>query len=201
MIARNVVSAGRFSDPHVQLMLRVQNGDENAFARLVNVYQHRLIGLFYHRFTDIQVAEDLTQEVFLRVYRARQTYRPTAKFITWLFTIAHNLASNTQRDRRKCREIAFGVDEHESRLEENAFSDDAARMPQQEMERAELRSVVQSAIETLDERQRKALLLNRMDEMSYAEVAALLGMTPVGVKALLSRARQKLRGRLRSYMN
>src|SRR5262245_36885773 len=85
-------------DPDVRLMLRVKGGDEAAFEKLVQNYQDRLVAVLFHLVEDRGAAEDLAQEVFLRIYRARRGYEPTAKFSTWLFRIANNLASNLRRD-------------------------------------------------------------------------------------------------------
>ena len=96
-------------DPDVQLMLRCRDGDDAAFTELVNNYQNRLIGILYHMVSDQTTAEDLAQEVFLRVYRARHRYEPKARFSTWLFRIANNLASNSRRDRGRNREVALNI--------------------------------------------------------------------------------------------
>ena len=92
-------------DPDVQRMLRVQDGDDVAFGELVEAYQNRLIGIFRHLLRDPEAAEDLAQEAFLRVYRARERYQPTAKFATWLFRIANNLALNSKRSKSQRKEI------------------------------------------------------------------------------------------------
>ena len=88
-------------DPDIRLMLRVRNDEDGAFAELVEQYQHRLVAVMHHLVGNLQEAEDLAQEVFLRVYRARKKYRPRAKFSTWLFTIANNLALNCLRSRQR----------------------------------------------------------------------------------------------------
>ncbi len=96
-------------DPDVQLMLRVKEGDQEAFTNLVKTYEDRLIGVFAHMLHDEELAEDLAQEVFMRVYRSRERYQPTAKFSTWLFRIANNLASNTRRNRGRRKEVPLEV--------------------------------------------------------------------------------------------
>src|SRR5436190_3782445 len=89
-------------DPDIRLMLRVRDGDDQAaFAELVERFQHRLVGVMHHLVGNADEAEDLAQEVFLRVYRTRKKYTPKAKFSTWLFTIANNLALNALRDRQR----------------------------------------------------------------------------------------------------
>ena len=86
-------------DPDVRLMLQVRDDVQGAFEVLVERYQHRLVGILVHLVGNVEEAEDLTQEVFLRIYRARKGYRPRAKFSTWLFTIANNLALNHLRNK------------------------------------------------------------------------------------------------------
>jgi RNA polymerase sigma-70 factor, ECF subfamily len=98
-------------DPDVQRMLRVRDGDDSVFPQLVENYQDRLIGIFAHMLRDRQAAEDLAQDVFLRVYRARKGYTPTAKFSTWLFRIANNLASNKLRYAARRREVTLKASE------------------------------------------------------------------------------------------
>src|SRR5687767_4393152 len=88
-------------DPDIRLMLQVRAGDAEAFAELVERYQHRVVGIMSHLLSNREEAEDLAQEVFLRIYRSREKYTPTAKFSTWLFTIANNLALNVMRSRQR----------------------------------------------------------------------------------------------------
>src|SRR5260370_26732972 len=98
-------------DPDVRLMLQVRDDVQGAFEALVERYQHRLLGVMVHLVGRVEEAEDLTQEVFLRIYRARKGYRPRAKFSTWLFTIANNLALNHLRGKRRHPMIAFSGDD------------------------------------------------------------------------------------------
>ena len=102
-VAGDAAEQSYLHDPDVQLMLRVKEGDDEAFTRLMEAYQDRLTGIFYHILQNQEAAEDLAQDVFLRVYRARHTYQPTAKFSTWLFRIANNLASNSRRSHGRRR--------------------------------------------------------------------------------------------------
>ena len=107
VISNESKQAAYLRDPDVQLMLRTKEGDEEAFARLVKNYQDRLISIFTHMFHSQDQAEDLAQEVFMRIYRVRMGYKPTVKFSTWLFRIANNLASNSRRNKGRKREVAF----------------------------------------------------------------------------------------------
>lgn len=190
-------------DPDVQLMLRVREGQHTAFGELVSRYQNRLLSILVHLVGDREVAEDLTQEVFLRIYRARNGYEPTAKFSTWVFRIAQNLASNDRRLKGRRKEVqleatesgAFGDRPHEQLLKEKSHL-----MPTRQLARGELQEHVQSALETLNERQKLALLLHKFEEMTYDDIAETMEMTPSAVKSLLSRARENLRARLEPYM-
>jgi len=190
-------------DPDVALMLRVKAGDEGAFEKLVAAYQDRLISVFYHLVRDRSMAEDLAQETFLRVYRARLGYEPKAKFSTWLFHIAHNLASNKRRDRGRRKEVDLNPDDSGplgSRPEEQILKEKSAMMPARQVAKTELQTIVQDALSELNERQQMAVLLNKFEGMSYADIAATMELTPAAVKSLLSRAREPLRGKLESYV-
>lgn len=203
VVAGDTVQQVYLRDPDVQLMLRVQDGDECAFTQLVTAYQDRLISIFLHLVSDQEAAEDLAQETFLRVYRARHSYRPTAKFSTWLFRIANNLASNARRSLGRNREVSLSARNSGPlgpRPQEQLIAEKSGLMPTRQFAKSELRSVVRSALETLNERQKMALLLHKFEEMSYADVGAAMDMTPAAVKSLLSRARENLRMQLQQYV-
>ena len=204
-------------DPDVRLMLQVRDDHAPAFEELVLRYQNRLIGVLEHLVRDRQRAEDLAQETFLRVFRARKSYSPGAKFSTWLFTIANNVASNALRDAARRRESlgmgrgaanlspASGNDDrlsprHESFLEQAATAP-SGMMPVRRVERAERAEIVRLAMESLGERQRMALLLSKFEGMSYAEIAESMQLSVKAVKSLLSRARVSLKILLEPYMN
>lgn len=189
-------------DPDVQLMLRVRDGDDAAFARLVEAYQDRLVGLLTHLVNDREAAEDLAQEAFLRVYRARKGYVPSAKFSTWLFRIAQNLASNSRRGRRRRKEVAFAGSSEvtDSRPQEALVTEKSAFLPSRQLAKRELAEVVREALEDLGERQKLAVLLHRFEGMSYADIGETMEMSPQAVKSLLSRARENLRMKLEGYV-
>ncbi len=176
-------------DPEVQLMLRVQGGDHDAFGQLVERYNARIFGFFRRRFGDRQEAEDLTQEVLLRLFRSRHSYQPRALFSTWVFHITQNVARNAVRFRQRhpCVRLPMTVNELRSSTTD---------MPSRPLERAELAGVVRAAIANLGERQRAALELHQFHDHTYAEVAALLAITPKAAKSLLYRTRNLLRARL-----
>ncbi|HVS37340.1 MAG TPA: sigma-70 family RNA polymerase sigma factor [Gemmataceae bacterium] len=189
-------------DPDVRLMLRVRADEVGAFEELVEQFQHRLIAVMHHLVGDATEAEDLAQEVFLRVYRARHKYRPRSKFSTWLFTIANNLALNSLRSRQRKPTTPLAV--HDSgplgpRPQEQLVRDHHSG-PTQKVQREELAAVIQEALAGLNERQRAAVVLNKFEDMNYAEIAAVMGLTTKAVKSLLSRARMNLRAALSGYV-
>ena len=190
-------------DPDVQLMLRVKEGDEGAFAQLVQNYQNRLIGVFSNMFADTALAEDLAQDVFLRIYRARHGYEPTAKFSTWLFQIASNLASNSRRTKGRKKEVQFAPDTSGSqpvKRAEQFVPEKSALMPARQLDKTELQERVQMAMEALNDRQRMAILLHKFEGMSYADIAIAMDLSTQAVKSLLSRARENLREALENYI-
>src|SRR4029453_4393610 len=147
-------------DPDVRLMLRAKAGDEAAFSQLVANYQDRLFGVLAHLLQSREWAEDLAQEVFLRIYRARQGYEPTARFSTWLFQIANNLARNLRRDHGRRKEVGMIADESGLsglRPGSAGIPDKSGLMPTRVSEKIEMCSVVQAALETLTESQRMAV--------------------------------------------
>jgi RNA polymerase sigma-70 factor (ECF subfamily) len=189
-------------DPDIRLMLRVRDDDPVAFGELVELYQHRLVTVMHHLVGNREEAEDLAQEVFLRVYRVRKKYRPRAKFSTWLFTIANNLALNALRSRQ--RKPVVPLEGRDSgplgpRPAEQ-LARDRDRQPGDRLQQQELAAVVRTALEGLNERQRVAVVLNKFEDMNYAEIAEVMGLTTKAVKSLLSRARENLRQALKDYI-
>ena len=190
-------------DPDVQRMLRVRDGDEAAFGELVDAYQDRLIGIFTHVLRDSSAAEDLAQEAFLRVYRARRRYQPTAKFATWLFRIANNLATNRLRSVSRRKEVSLKATDSGSlgpRPEEQLAKEKSALMPSRQFDAQEMREIVRQSLETLNDRQRMALLLNKFEHMSYSDIAASMDLSVQAIKSLLTRARENLRTQLEPYL-
>ncbi len=189
-------------DPDVRVMLRVRDDDPSAFAEIVELFQHRLVTILHHLVGNLEEAEDLAQEVFLRVYRNRKKYHPKAKFSTWLFTIANNLALNTLRSRQ--RKPVVRLEPNDSgplgpRPAEQLLHDSSA-VPTKRMQQQELTHVIQQALDALNERQRMAVVLNKFEDMNYAEIAEVMGLTVKAVKSLLSRARENLRMALKDYI-
>jgi RNA polymerase sigma-70 factor (ECF subfamily) len=189
-------------DPDIRLMLRVKEDDPGAFEELVEHYQHRLVAVLHHLIGSAEEAEDLAQEVFLRIYRARKKYRPRAKFSTWLFTIANNLALNALRSRQRKPVVPLDVRDSGPLGPRPAeqLVHDRARQPGQRLQQQELAAVIRTALDGLNERQRAAVLLNKFEDMNYAEIADVMGLTTKAVKSLLSRARTNLRLALKDYI-
>ncbi len=188
-------------DPDIRLMLRVRDDDAAAFADLVERFQHRLVAVMYHLVGNADEAEDLAQEVFLRVYRIRKKYRPKAKFSTWLFTIANNLALNALRDRKRRPVLPLEVQESSfgPGLQQGvAASRDEP--PTHGLQQQELAAIIRQALDGLNERQRVAIVLNKFEDMNYAEIAEVMQLSTKAVKSLLSRSRMKLREALQDYI-
>jgi RNA polymerase sigma-70 factor, ECF subfamily len=191
-------------DPDVRLMLRVRDQDDGAaFGDLVDHYQHRLVGILHHLVGRADEAEDLAQEVFLRVYRTRKRYHPRAKFSTWLFTIANNLALNALRSRHRKPTVPLPAQDSGPlgpRPAEQLVAD-LGPAPSQQLAHQELAGVIRHALNGLNERQRLAVVLNKFEDMNYAEIAEIMGLTTKAVKSLLSRARCRLRDSLTAYLS
>ena len=188
------------ADPDVQLMLRVATDDHGAFEELVARYQDRLIGFFFHLLGDRSVSEDLAQDAFLRIYRARERYKASARFSTWLFRIAHNLASNQIRGMAKRnREVSLAArrsGSQEVRLEQHVVAERSALMPTRQLVSREVQMQVREALDCLGERQKMAVLLNKYEGMSYEDIGNVMNMNAIAVKSLLARAREKLKSAL-----
>ena len=184
-------------------MLQVRDDDATAFEELMLRYQGRVLSVLQHVVGNRDLAEDLTQDVFLRVFRARKRYTPGAKFSTWLFTIANNVALNALRRQKRKPEHQFvlagesstGVPTIDTTVPENS-----AMMPTRQLDHRELRETVRMAVDTLNENQRMAVLLNKFEGMNYADIAQVMKLTPQAVKSLLCRARTNLRTVLEPYI-
>jgi RNA polymerase sigma-70 factor (ECF subfamily) len=188
-------------EPDVQLMLRVQRDEPGAFAELVAQYWPRVYGQFCKQLGDRQEAEDLAQDVFLRLYRNRRRYQPRASFATWLFHIARNVARNSIRGKRRRPVVSLtqlSRPGHDEPFEER-LSANRQEPPTKSLERDEVSRVVREAMAGLARRQRAALELQFQD-WSYSEIAAELDMTPKAAKSLLYRARMQLRETLNPFM-
>ncbi len=190
-------------DPDVQLMLRAKLGDDAAFSQLVESYQDRLVGVLYHLLGQQEAAEDLAQEAFLRIYRNRKKYEAKAKFSTWLFHIANNLASNWRRDGARRRTANFPSSDSGAlgpRPQEWLLAEKSALMPARVLDRTETQTLVRAALDSLSDRQKMAVLLHKFEQMSYIDIATAMDLSPQAVKSLLSRARENLRVFLEPFL-
>lgn len=202
-ISESSIQRYTLHDPDVRLMLAVRDDDASAFEELMRRYQERLVTVLDHLVSNRDQAEDLAQEVFLRVYRSRKGYVPGAKFSTWLFTIANNIASNARRSRSRRKEVNLDLRPAASSGAQSIGELAAAAsalMPARLIDKAEMREVVRQALTTLNERQRLAVLLSKFESMSYEDIAETMELTPQAVKSLLSRARCNLREVLEPYL-
>ncbi len=179
-------------------MERIGRGDHEAFRELVTAYQDVVIGTVARMLGNAADAEDIAQQVFLRIWRSAGRYRPDAKFTTYLFTITRNLVFNETRRRSRKREVSG--DEREDSFHLQHESPASAR-PDAELQHAELSRAVDAAIAALPEPQRMAVVLRRYEEMPYDEIANVLDLTVPAVKSLLFRARGALRQSLAAHLD
>jgi len=200
--AENLEQQLEARDPDVRLMVQVRSDIVGAFETLVERYQNRLVGILFHLVGNREEAEDLCQEVFLRIYKARKGYRPRAKFSTWLFTIAHNLALNHLRSKGRNPSVSIGAAPRNPEAVASLAQQLTGRegTPSAQMRQAELADLVREALMVLNEDQKLAVLLNKFEEMSYAEIADVMSRSPAAVKSLLARARNQLREQLEPYL-
>ena len=191
--------AGGLTD--TELMLRLKAGDDSAFDYLVEKFRRPLIGFMYRMARNQAVAEELAQEVFLRVYRSRQSYAAEAKFSTWLYRIATNLALNHVRDTRNERMLAsVSLDEPDEESGRTLDVADHRRTAEEELVRQERMRAIRQCVEQLPERQRLAVVMHKYQEMDYREIAAVLKMSESAVKSLLFRAYESLRETLKDFV-
>jgi RNA polymerase sigma-70 factor (ECF subfamily) len=181
----------------VQLMLDVKAGDEQSFALLLHRYRTPLVNFLYRMVRNREQAEDLAQEVFIRVYRARADYVPSAKFTTWLFRIATNLALNSVRDTRHQRmelslDAPVTVDSEDG---DERPIDVAEKNPniEEHLVQEVQRDMIRHSIDKLPEKQRAAVLLHKYQDLDYGEISKILECSESALKSLLFRAYETLR--------
>ena len=190
------------SDPDAQLMLQVRAGSEEAFNKLVERYEDRVRGIITHLMGGAAYSEDLTQDVFLRVYRARRSYTVQAKFATWLFTIVNNVVSNARRSLARRREISFDQVATNSEWSAEPFPRGYRDvLPSDNSESKEVASVVRGCIDRLGPRQRTAIQLCDIEGLSYSRVAKVIGASPDAAKSLIHRSRLNLKQLLTAHVN
>ncbi len=181
------------------LMKRIAGGDESAFRALLEQHQDAVVGTVAKMLGSPSDAEDIAQQVFLRVWQHAKHYRPDAKFTTYLFTITRNLVFNESRRRSRKKEIP--LDGNDSSGCHHEPGDEPRRQPDATLLEAELRIAVDKAIASLPETQRLAVTLRRYENLSYEEIAKVLDLSVSAVKSQLFRARLSLREVLSGYLN
>lgn len=181
----------------VGLMARIAEGDEAAFRILVERHQNAVVGTVSRMLNDPTEAEDISQQVFIRIWKHAKRWRPEAKFTTYLFTVTRNLVFNESRRRSRRKEVSTDEREEDSGFQVAA---DARHEPQEEALKSEMHSQIDRAIATLPEAQRTAVILYSYESMPYEEIAVVLKTSVSSVKSLLFRARTTLREKLASYM-
>lgn len=184
-----------------ELMLRVKAGDDSAFDYLVQKYRRPIINFMYRMAHNSAAAEDLAQEAFLRVYRSRANYEPSAKFTTWLYRIATNLGVNYARDTRHERpENITNLDEPDTETGQTPDLADKTPSVEEEIVRRERLAAIKQKVEALPERQRMAVLMHKYQQMNYRQIAEVLKLSESATKSLLFRAYDTLRQELKAFI-
>jgi RNA polymerase sigma-70 factor (ECF subfamily) len=184
-----------------QVMLQVREGDDNAFNYLVERYRRPMIGYMYRMVHNAAIAEELAQEVFLRVYRSRGSYSADAKFTTWLYRIATNLAVNHARDHKHDRpEEKASLDEVSRETGQPIDVADGKPSVEQKLMREEKGRAIRRRVDALPERQRLAVTMHKYQELDYRQIAQVLKISESATKSLLFRAYQTLRTELKEFL-
>jgi RNA polymerase sigma-70 factor (ECF subfamily) len=183
------------------IMLRVKAGDDSAFEYLVQKYRRPMVGFMYRMARNSAVAEDLAQEVFLRVYRSREKYEASAKFTTWLYRIATNLAVNYARDTRHERaENVVSIDEPDEDTGLTVDVPDTSLSAEESIMRRERMAAIRQRVEALPERQRIAVTMHKYQQMDYKQISQVLKLSESATKSLLFRAYETLREQLKQFV-
>ena len=188
-------------DSDAALMLRVKNGDLQAFEQLVQKYQHPIVNLAFRMLRDLDEAEDLAQNVFLRVFQSAARYQASAKFSTWIFTIARRLCLNEIR--RRARHPAQSLESTQPGDPDQAprqYPDGKTFSPPQAFLHGELAQKIEDALAQLPDKQRLAIVLCRQEELSYEEIARVLRCSVPATKSLIHRGRESLKQKLKPYL-
>ena len=186
------------NEEDLALMARVARGDEDAFAKIVKKHQHAVLGTVAKMTNQSPDTEDIAQQVFIRLWKSAERYKPTAKFTTFLFTITKNLVFNATRNKSGKNEYSF--DALEGKWRQSIEDKRSDSRPDKLIEQTELRQIIDEAISSLPEKQRLAVVLRRYEKMPYEEIAETLGISIPAVKSQLFRARTALRELLGRYL-
>ena len=192
-------ASGDDPERDIRLMEKVRAGDMDAFRELVETHQHRVIGTVTRMLGDAHEAEDLSQQIFVRVWKSAPRWEPTAKFTTWLYTILRNLVFNEcrRRARHKTTSLDAATDDADHPQQ---FADGNVKSPDTTMLDEEMQDAIERSIQELPEQQRMAVIMRRYQDVSYEEIAEVLDLTVPSVKSLLFRARTELREKLKKYL-
>jgi RNA polymerase sigma-70 factor (ECF subfamily) len=183
------------------VMLRVKDGDDAAFEYLVTKFRRPMLSFMYRMARNSAVAEELVQEIFLRVYRSRATYNAEAKFSTWLYRIATNLAVNHARDTKYEKpELSVSLDEPDSDTGRTPDLADGTPSAEQALLRRERLAAIRQHVQKLPERQRLAVLMHKYQGMDYRQIAEVLKLSESATKSLLFRAYETLREKLKDFV-
>jgi RNA polymerase sigma-70 factor, ECF subfamily len=188
-------------EPDAALMMRVKQGDNAAFAELVDRYKQPVLNVVVRMLRDFAEAEDIAQNVFVQIYRSAHRYEVSAKFSTWLFTITRNLCLNELR--RRSRHPSESMDAvHAAQQDQplQQFEDRKGATPPESLLQVELEEKIEQALGRLPENQRLAILLCRQEELSYEEIAKVLGCSVSATKSLIHRGRETLKQQLKPYL-
>jgi RNA polymerase sigma-70 factor (ECF subfamily) len=186
-------------DLDTQLMIRVQRDDTSSFGELLSRNRNLVVNYLSRMVINRAIAEELAQDVFIRVYRSRQTYEPTAKFSTWLYRITTNVALNHFRDEKRTQnQVSLDVQDS---IPVRREAQDRAQLIEDRLVGEVVARQIRHAIRALPPKQRAAVIMHKYDEMDYAQIARVLGCSPSAVKALMFRAYETLRLRLRSLQS
>jgi RNA polymerase sigma-70 factor, ECF subfamily len=197
----NVSQAVAAGESDAEIMLRAKTGDQAAFDYLVQKYRRPMVSFMYRMARNSAVAEDLAQEVFLRVYRSRESYEASAKFTTWLYRIATNLAVNHARDTRHERpEVQVSIDEPDEDTGTTLEVPDKSLNAEQAMVIRERMLAIRSKVEALPEQQRLAVIMHKYQQMDYKQIADVLKKSESATKSLLFRAYETLREQLKAFI-
>jgi len=192
-------TSGEVTD--ADIMLRVKAGDDSAFEYLVQKYRRQMVSFMYRMSHNSAVAEDLAQEVFLRVYRSRANYEASAKFTTWLYRIATNLAVNHARDTRHERpENTVNLDQPDSETGQTPDVPDSSMTVEEAILRRERLAAIRQKVQALPERQKTAVLMHKYQQMDYKQIAEVLKLSESATKSLLFRAYETLRVQLKEFV-
>lgn len=188
------------SDEDIQLMLRLKNGEEACFEQLVDRHKARVFNLVYRFLGNYQEADDVAQEIFIKVYYAKDSYKPKAKFTTWLYAICKNTCFNELRKRKP---VCVSIDDT-VRLDEDTVTfqipDPNASSPADSVINDEQALIVKNAIDSLSVPQKMAVILYRYERLSYEEIAQIMQCSVKAVKSLLHRAKEELKNKLKYYV-